>query len=145
MGGTRKPAGTSGTAGRRRAAAQRWAARLALLVAAGAIALLLATAGVRSLALLAVGLAGLVATAAALWWALSRRGPARVLAAALAALLPISVLLAYAAVGLLWAVLSAAALWTAALLIGGSLSPRPPGGPAPGNTRPDRREQRSSS
>ncbi|MEU9051741.1 diacylglycerol kinase family protein [Streptomyces sp. NPDC048384] len=118
MGGTRKPAGTSGTAGRRRAAAQRWAARLALLVAAAAIAVLLAAAGIKSLALLAVGLAGLAATAAALWWALSRRGLARLLAAVLAALLPIAVLLNYAVVGLLWAALSAVALWTAALLIG---------------------------
>ncbi|WP_406416455.1 diacylglycerol/lipid kinase family protein [Streptomyces sp. NBC_01614] len=118
MGGTRKPAGTSGTAGRPRAAAQRWAARLALLVAAAAIAVLLAAAGIKSLALLAVGLAGLAATAAALWWALSRHGLARLLAAALAALLPIAVLLNYAAVGLLWAALSAVALWIAALLIG---------------------------
>ncbi|WP_406203295.1 diacylglycerol kinase family protein [Streptomyces sp. NBC_01017] len=118
MGGTRKPAGTSGTAERPRAAAQRWAARLALLVAAAAIAVLLAAAGIKSLALLAVGLAGLAATAAALWWALSRHGLARLLAAALAALLPIAVLLNYAAVGLLWAALSAVALWIAALLIG---------------------------
>ncbi|MFG2548380.1 diacylglycerol/lipid kinase family protein [Streptomyces sp. NPDC048581] len=112
------PARTSGTAGRPDAAAQRWAARLALLVAVGAVALLLAAAGVRSLGLLAVGLAGLVATAAALWWALSRRGLARALAAALAALLPLAVLLNYAAVGLLWAALSALALWLAAMLIG---------------------------
>ncbi|MGW6909043.1 diacylglycerol/lipid kinase family protein [Streptomyces sp. NPDC054940] len=112
------PARTSGTADRPDAAAQRWVARLALLVAAGAIALLLAAAGVRSLGLLAVGLAGLVATAAALWWALSRRGLARALAAALAALLPLVVLLDYAAAGLLWAALSALALWLAAMLIG---------------------------
>ncbi|WP_369270808.1 diacylglycerol kinase family protein [Streptomyces sp. R11] len=118
MGGTRKPAGTSGTADRPRAAAQRWAARLALLVAAAAIAVLLAAAGIRSLALLAVGFAGLAATAAALWWALSRRGLARLLAAALAALLPIAVLLNYAVVGLLWAALAAVVLWIAALLIG---------------------------
>ncbi|MGF0171884.1 diacylglycerol/lipid kinase family protein [Streptomyces sp. Marseille-Q5077] len=118
MGGTRKPAGTSGTADRPRAAAQRWAARLALLVAAAAIAVLLAAAGIKSLALLAVGFAGLAATAAALWWALSRRGAARLLAAVLAILLPVAVLLNYAAVGLLWATLSAVALWIAALLIG---------------------------
>ncbi|NUP21538.1 MAG: hypothetical protein HOZ81_36825, partial [Streptomyces sp.] len=71
MGGSRRPAGTSGTAGRPRAAARRWAARLALLVAAAAIAVLLASAGVRSLTLLGVGAAGLAVTAAALWWALS--------------------------------------------------------------------------
>ncbi|GAA4049737.1 diacylglycerol/lipid kinase family protein [Streptomyces shaanxiensis] len=114
----RKPARTSGTPDRPRPAAQRWAARLALLVAAAALALLLTAAGVRSLALLVVGLAGLAATAAALWWALSRHGPARVLAAAIAALLPIVVLLRLAAVGLLWAVLATLALWAVAMLIG---------------------------
>ncbi|WP_051827914.1 diacylglycerol/lipid kinase family protein [Streptomyces bicolor] len=118
MGGTRKPARTSGTEDRPGAAAQKWAARLALLVAAAAIALLLAAAGFRSLGLLAVGLAGLAATAAALWWALSRHGLPRALATALAVLLPLAVLLNYAVVGLLWAVLSALALWLVALLIG---------------------------
>ncbi|MDC0765999.1 diacylglycerol/lipid kinase family protein [Streptomyces sp. HD] len=118
MGGSPKPAGTSGTAGRPRSAAQRWAARLALLVAAAAIALLLASAGVRSLALLGVGAAGLAVTAAALWWALSRHGLARALAAALAALLPLAVLGSYATVGLLWAVLATLALWVVAALIG---------------------------
>ncbi|WP_328428007.1 diacylglycerol/lipid kinase family protein [Streptomyces sp. NBC_00443] len=131
MGGTRKPAGTSGTADRPRAAAHRWAARLALLVAAAAIAVLVAAAGIRSLAVLAVGLAGLAATAAALWWALSRRGPVRLLAAALAALLPIAVLLNYAAVGLLWAALSAVALWIAALLIGQAALAADAGRPGP--------------
>ncbi|AZQ34474.1 diacylglycerol kinase [Streptomyces cyaneochromogenes] len=119
MGG-RKPARTSGTPDRPRPAAQRWAARLALLVAAAAIALLLAATGVRSLTLLVVGLAGLAATAAALWWALSRHGLARALAAALAALLPIVVLLRLAAAGLLWAVLATLALWAVAMLIGRS-------------------------
>ncbi|MFE0251142.1 diacylglycerol/lipid kinase family protein [Streptomyces sp. NPDC059010] len=121
MDGSRRPAatsGTSGTAGRPRAAAQRWAARLALLVAAAAIALLLASAGVRSLTLLVVGVAGLAATAAALWWALSRHGTARALAAALAVLLPLAVLVGYATVGLLWAVLATLALWLLAALIG---------------------------
>ncbi|MFE7272138.1 diacylglycerol/lipid kinase family protein [Streptomyces sp. NPDC057623] len=118
MGGTRKPVRTSGPADRPRAAARRWAARLALLVAAGAIALLLAVAGVRSLALLVVGLAGLAATAAALWWTLARHGAARAVAAALAVLVPLAVLVAYATVGLLWVVLSVLVLWAVAMLIG---------------------------
>ncbi|MFC5216805.1 diacylglycerol/lipid kinase family protein [Streptomyces coerulescens] len=116
MGGERRLGQASGPADR--APAGRWAARLALLVAAGALALVLAAAGVSSLGLLGVGLAGLVVTAAALWWTLSRRGLVRVLAAALALLTPGAVLLAYAIVGLLWAVLSALALWAVAALIG---------------------------
>ncbi|NUP16750.1 MAG: diacylglycerol kinase [Streptomyces sp.] len=91
---------------------------MALLVAAAAIAVLLASDGVRSLTLLCVGAAGLAATAAALWWALSRHGPTRALAAALAVLLPLAVLVGYATVGLLWAVLATLALWLLAALIG---------------------------
>ncbi len=104
--------------GERGSARPRWAARLALLVAAGALLLVLTAAGVSSLGLLVVGLAGLVVTAAALWWTLSRRGLVRALAAVLALLTPGAVLLAYSAVGLLWAVLSALALWAVAALIG---------------------------
>ncbi|TXS42276.1 diacylglycerol kinase [Streptomyces sp. uw30] len=114
----RKVGRASGTADRSGAAGQRWTARLALLVAAGAIALLLTAAGVKSIALLLVGLAGLGATAAALWWTLSRRGLIRMLAAVLALLTPAAVLLAYSTVGLLWPVLSALALWAVAALIG---------------------------
>ncbi|MGI5408054.1 diacylglycerol/lipid kinase family protein [Streptomyces chartreusis] len=106
--------------GERGSAGPRWAARLALLVAAGALVLVLTAAGIDSLGLLAVGLAGLAVTAAALWWTLSRRGLVRALAAVLALLTPGAVLLAYSAVGLLWAVLSALALWAVAALIGRS-------------------------
>ncbi|WP_446447276.1 diacylglycerol/lipid kinase family protein [Streptomyces chartreusis] len=110
VGGERRHAGTG----------PRWAARLALLVAAGALVLVLTAAGIDSLGLLVVGLAGLAVTAAALWWTLSRRGLVRALAAVLALLTPGAVLLAYSAVGLLWAVLSALALWAVAALIGRS-------------------------
>ncbi|WP_435884604.1 diacylglycerol/lipid kinase family protein [Streptomyces chartreusis] len=101
-------------------AGPRWAARLALLVAAGALVLVLTAAGIDSLGLLVVGLAGLAVTAAALWWTLSQRGLVRALAAVLALLTPGAVLLAYSAMGLLWVVLSALALWAVAALIGGS-------------------------
>ncbi|MFJ8631133.1 diacylglycerol/lipid kinase family protein [Streptomyces sp. NPDC093568] len=119
--------------GRPRGTARRWTARLALLVALGALALLLTAAGVDSLALLLVGFAGLAVTAAALWWTLSRHGLSRALAATLALLTPGAVLLAYATVGLLWAVLSALALWAVAALIGraalaAEVQPPPPRG-----------------
>ncbi|WP_370257301.1 hypothetical protein [Streptomyces sp. V4I8] len=145
MGGTRKPLRTPGPADRPRAGARRWAARLALLVAAGAIALLLTAAGGRSLALLVVGLAGLAATAAALWWTLARHGAARAVAAALAALVPLAVLVSYAAAGLLWVVLSVLVLWAVAMLIGRAALAADIGPAGPGSTRPHRPRRRSSS
>ncbi|KOG20747.1 diacylglycerol/lipid kinase family protein [Streptomyces viridochromogenes] len=131
MGGTRKPVRTLGPADRPRAGAPRWAARLALLVAAGAIALLLAAAGGRSLALLVVGLAGLAATVAALWWTLARHGAARAVAATLTVLVPLAVLVSYAAVGLLWVVLSVLVLWAVAMLIGRAALAADLGPPSP--------------
>ncbi|MDF2264895.1 diacylglycerol kinase family protein [Streptomyces coacervatus] len=85
-------------------------------MATAAIALLLAAAGAKSVALLLVGLAGLAVTAAAVWWALTHHGLLRVLAAVLAAVVPLAVLLYYAAVDLLWAALSALALWAVAMV-----------------------------
>ncbi len=78
----------------------------------------LAAAGFRALTLLLLGAAGIAVTAAALWWALSRRGAARIPAAALAVAAPVAVLLRYVVLGLLWAVLLTAALWALAVLFG---------------------------
>nr|WP_260327274.1 diacylglycerol kinase family protein [Streptomyces sp. TLI_185] len=97
---------------------QRWTARLALLVATAAIVVLLAAAGVRSVALLLVGLAGLAATAAAAWWALTHHGLLRALSSALASVVPLAVLVYYAALHLLWAALSALALAAVARMTG---------------------------
>ena len=52
-----------------------WAARLALAGGAVALLVLLVFAGVRSLALAALGLAGLAVAAAGVWWVLAHRGP----------------------------------------------------------------------
>ncbi|MFC4909530.1 diacylglycerol/lipid kinase family protein [Actinomadura gamaensis] len=80
-------------------------ARLSIAaLVAGALPLLL-FAGLRSITLLALGIAGLAVSAAGLWWALTRRGVLRVLAVALAVLAPLAVLVRYMMVGLLWAVL----------------------------------------
>lgn len=112
------PASTAGSGDRHSETVQRWAARLALLAAPAAIALLLAAAGVRSIALLLVGLAGLAVTAAAAWWALTHHGLLRALSSALASVVPLAVLAYYAAVHLLWAALSALALGAAARVTG---------------------------
>lgn len=47
---------------------RRWAARLALAAGTAALLVLLVFAGIRSIALVGVGVAGLAATAAGLWW-----------------------------------------------------------------------------
>ncbi|RPF30930.1 diacylglycerol kinase family protein [Streptomyces sp. TLI_185] len=112
------PARTAGPGDRRPGTVQRWTARLALLVATAAIVVLLAAAGVRSVALLLVGLAGLAATAAAAWWALTHHGLLRALSSALASVVPLAVLVYYAALHLLWAALSALALAAVARMTG---------------------------
>ena len=129
---------TGGPGDHRPETVQRWTARLALLVATAAIVLLLAAAGVRSVALLLVGLAGLAVTAAAVWWALTHHGLLRALAATLAAVVPLGVLLYYAAVDLLWAALSALALWTVAMVTGRAAlgAGRRPAGPRHHRTPP---------
>jgi diacylglycerol kinase family enzyme len=76
--------------------AQRWLARLAIVAAVAALLVPPLAAGVRqSLTLLLVGLAGLILTAAAAWWALAYKGPARWLAAALAVAVPLGLLALY--------------------------------------------------
>lgn len=112
------PVRTAAPSDRRPGTVPKWTARLALLVATAAIALLLAAAGVRSIALLLVGLAGLAATVAAVWWALTHHGVVRALASTLASVVPLAVLVSYAAVHLLWAALSALALGAVARVTG---------------------------
>lgn len=96
----------------------RWAARLALAAGTAAVLVLLVVAGLRSVALVGVGLAGLAATAAGVWWVLAREGAARALALILAAAAPVAVLVLYAAAGLLWVVLVSLALWALAVFTG---------------------------
>ncbi|MFG2138607.1 diacylglycerol/lipid kinase family protein [Streptomyces sp. NPDC048650] len=100
--------------------AQRWYARLALVAAAAAVLAPLAFAGIRSVVLLGAGLAGLAVAAAGVWWALTRRGIARALASALAAVAPAAALLLYAWAGLLWVVLVSLALGALAVSVGGA-------------------------
>ncbi|MFI9235281.1 diacylglycerol/lipid kinase family protein [Streptomyces sp. NPDC053079] len=89
--------------------AQRRAARLAVAAATAGVLLLLLVAGGRSIGL--VGIGGSAATAAGLWWALTRRGLARVCAAGLAVAAPAMVFAFYVAAGLLWLVVVILVLW----------------------------------
>lgn len=99
---------------------QRWSARLALAAGLAAVVVLLVFAGIRSIVLLGVGLAGLAVSAASLWWALTLRGPVRLLAFALAAFAPAAVLALYAWADLLWVVLVSLALWAIGVSVGGT-------------------------
>src|SRR5688500_12752436 len=91
--------------------AQRWLARLALVAAAAAVLVAPVVAGLRqSVALVLVGLIGLVLTLAGVWWAVTNRGLVRWLATAVAALAPLVVLVLYLGRGLLWVVVVALGL-----------------------------------
>jgi len=98
--------------------AQRWLARLALAAAVAAVLLMLGVAGAKSLAVVAVGVAGLGLTAAGVWWALTRRGVLRLLAVGLAVAAPLAVLVLYILAHLTWVVLGSLALWAGAVAVG---------------------------
>ena len=92
-------------------ASQRWLARLSLLLACLAIVIVGVFAGLRSVAMLAVGLAGAVVSLTAAYFFLSRRGVLRWLSLGLFVLAPIAVLVVYAVKGLLWVAIVSAAVW----------------------------------
>jgi diacylglycerol kinase family enzyme len=97
---------------------RRWAARLALTGGVAALVVLLAFAGVRSLALAALGLAGLAVAAAGAWWVIAHRGPVRALGVLLAVAAPVVVVVLYVTAGLLWVVVVSFALWALAVTAG---------------------------
>ncbi|MCT9142828.1 diacylglycerol/lipid kinase family protein [Streptomyces violarus] len=97
---------------------QRWAARGALAAVALAALLPLVSGGLKGLLLLLAGLVGLALTAAALWWVLSRRGPARTAAAVLAVVAPVGVITLFAAANLIWVVFASLLLWCLAVWSG---------------------------
>src|SRR3954453_10384295 len=82
---------------------QRWLARLAFVATLAAMLVPPLSAGVRqSLALTLVALAGLLLTAAAVWWVLAYRGLIRSLAAAVAVAAPLGLLVLYSSHQLVW-------------------------------------------
>ncbi|MEU5000505.1 diacylglycerol kinase family protein [Streptomyces sp. NPDC021622] len=86
-------------------------ARASLAAAGGAVLVPAVFAGLRTFGLLAVGLIGMWATVAAVWWILTRRGVLRVLSVALALGAPAWVLVAYTRAHLTWVVAVSGALW----------------------------------
>ena len=91
--------------------AQRWLARLSFALAGLAIVIVLVFAGLKSVAMLGVGVAAAVVTLAAAYVFLSRRGVLRWLALAVFVLAPVAVIVVYAFRNLLWVAIVAAATW----------------------------------
>jgi diacylglycerol kinase family enzyme len=120
---------------------RRWAARLAITALTAGLLLLPAAAGVQSIGLALVGLAGLVVTVAAAWWAVSRKGLVRGLAVLLAVAAQATVIAVFAVVGLLWAVAAMAGLWAVAVFAGWAALGVEAGRPVPAEyvTAPPRR------
>jgi hypothetical protein len=95
---------------------ERWLARASLALAGLAVVIVGVFAGLRSVAMLAVGLAAAAVSLAAAYFFLSRRGVLRWVALAAFILAPLAVIVVYALARLLWvAIVSAAAWWLAAL------------------------------
>src|SRR4051812_31088542 len=109
-------------------AADRWWARLAFVLAAAAVVVLLTGAEFQSIWLVLLGAAGLAVAAAAVWWFLTARGRLRsVLAATVAVTTPVLVLVVYAVAGVLLGGLLTLAVGGVARLAGR-------GGPGPRGT-----------
>ena len=95
---------------------KRWLARLSLLLACLAVVIIVVFAGLKSIAMLAVGLAGAVVSLTAAYFFLSRRGVLRWLSAGLFVLAPIAVLVVYAAKNLLLVAVLSAVAWVLATI-----------------------------
>src|SRR5580658_5709674 len=105
--------------------AQRWLARLSFVLAGLAIVVLVVFAGLKSLAMVAVGLTAAVVSLAAAYLFLSQRSIWRWLSLTVFVLTPIAVIVVYAFRDLLWIALLSAAVWllagmTARLALAGS-------------------------
>ncbi|HXT91093.1 MAG TPA: hypothetical protein VN714_17720, partial [Trebonia sp.] len=101
----------SGPPGTPATRSQRWLARLSFALAALAVVIVAVFAGLKSFAMLAVALAGVVVAIAAAYFFLSRRGMWRWLSLAVLVLAPIAVIVAYAFASLLLVAIVSAAVW----------------------------------
>jgi diacylglycerol kinase family enzyme len=97
--------------GQQRTWAQCWLARLSFVLAGLAVAILAAFAGLKSFAMLAIGLAAAAVSVTAAFYFLSRRGVRRWLALAVFVVVPVAVIVIFAFAGLLWVAAASAAAW----------------------------------
>jgi diacylglycerol kinase family enzyme len=93
---------------------QRWLARLSFVLAGLAIVIVVVVAGLKSLAMVGVGLAAAVVSLAAGYVFLSRRGIWRWLSLAVFVLAPVAVIIVYAFRDLLWVAVLSAVVWLVA-------------------------------
>jgi len=107
----RSPAVMTDAADRAPAPAQRWLARLSFLLLGLAVVFIVVFAGLKSLTLLAAGLAGAAVSLAAAFFFLSRRGLWRWLSLAVFIAAPVAVIVLYAFQDLLWIAAVVAAAW----------------------------------
>jgi diacylglycerol kinase family enzyme len=97
---------------------QRWLARLSILLAAGAVAVLIGLAGLRSVGLVTIGALGACVTLAGGYLALARRGVVRLAALGLVVAGPVGVLVLYAMRDVLWVAVLAVVVATLAVIVG---------------------------
>jgi diacylglycerol kinase family enzyme len=107
----RSPAVMTDAADRAPAPAQRWLARLSFLLLGLAVVFIVVFAGLKSLTLLAAGLAGAAVSLAAAFFFLARRGLWRWLSLAVFIAAPVAVIVLYAFQDLLWIAAVVAAAW----------------------------------
>ena len=99
---------------RRPARGRRWLARLAFAAAAAAVVVLLLFGGLKGIAALLLGFAGLAVGCAAAWFFLAYRGVVRWLALVVVVAAPVFVIVVYIVAGLVWEVALSVVLAAAA-------------------------------
>jgi diacylglycerol kinase family enzyme len=107
----RSPAVMTDAADHPPAPAQRWLARLSFVLLGLAVVVIVVFAGLKSLTLLAAGLAGAAVSLAAAFFFLSRRGLWRWLSLAVFIAAPVAVIVLYVFQDLLWIAAVVAAAW----------------------------------
>jgi diacylglycerol kinase family enzyme len=88
-----------------------WLARLSFALVFCAVAVVAVVAGLKSFAMLAVGLVAAVVSLVAAFWFLSRRGALRWLSLTVFVAAPVAVIVVYALYSLLWVALVSGAVW----------------------------------
>jgi diacylglycerol kinase family enzyme len=110
----------------RRARSRAWLARLSFVLAGVAVAILIAFAGLRSISMLAVGLASAAVSLSAGYLFLAERGIRRWLSLTVLVLSPVAVIVVFVFRGLLWVALASAAAWLlTGLAARAALAPEP--------------------
>ena len=100
------------------ATTRRWLARASFALMLAAVALVIAVAGWRSLALVALNVIGVCAVLAGAYWFLANRGVLRWIALVLVVGAPVLILVAFALANLLWVAVVAVALMVLAAVTG---------------------------